>query len=193
MREAEISRETKETSVRCVWNLDGTGEGSSDTGIGFFDHMIELLALHSKTDLYLKASGDLDVDDHHTIEDCGIAMGKAFREAVGDRRGIARYGTFTLPMDESLAMVSLDISGRPYLVFDCPFTRDSIGMMASEMVEEFMRAFAFNAGITLHVKLLYGNNDHHKAEAVFKALGHALETALEIKGEDMPCTKGMLE
>ena len=193
MREAEISRETKETSVRCVWNLDGTGEGSSDTGIGFFDHMIELLAFHSKTDLYLKASGDLDVDDHHTIEDCGIAMGKAFREAVGDRRGIARYGTFTLPMDESLAMVSLDISGRPYLVFDCPFTRDSIGMMASEMVEEFMRAFAFNAGIPLHVKLLYGNNDHHKAEAVFKALGHALETALEIKGEDIPSTKGMLE
>ena len=193
MRNAEIVRKTKETEIRCVWNLDGSGDGSSDTGIGFFDHMIELLAFHSGTDLYLTANGDLDVDDHHTIEDCGIAMGQAFREAVGERRGIERYGFFSLPMDESLANVSLDISGRPYLVFNCEFTRDSIGMMSTEMVEEFMRAFAFNAGITLHINLLYGSNDHHKAEAVFKGLGHALKAALKVTSDEIPSTKGMLE
>ena len=193
MRRGETERSTKETEIRCVWDLDGSGEGDSDTGIGFFDHMIELLAFHSGTDLSLQADGDLDVDDHHTIEDCGIAMGKAFREAIEDRKGIARYGSFTLPMDEALASVNLDISGRPYLVFDCQFARESIGMMATEMVEEFMRAFAFNAGITLHVRLLYGTNDHHKAEAIFKALGHALKEAVKITSDEIPSTKGMLE
>ena len=151
MRTAAIERETAETKIRCELNLDGTGKTEINTGIGFFDHMMTLLAFHGGMDLVLKAKGDLDVDDHHTIEDCGIVFGSAFKEALGDKSGIKRYGTFTVPMDEALATVSLDISNRPYLVFNCAFTRDQIGMMSTEMVEEFMRAFAFNAGITLHV------------------------------------------
>lgn len=193
MRSAVIDRRTAETDIHCELNLDGNGSANISTGIGFFDHMMTLLAFHGRMDLVLEADGDLDVDDHHTIEDCGIAFGQAFRQALGDRTGIARYGTFTLPMDEALATVSLDISGRPYLVFNCTFTRDSIGMMATEMVEEFMRAFAFNAGITLHINLHYGSNDHHKAEAVFKALGHALNEAFTINSNILMSTKGMLE
>lgn len=193
MRSAAIDRRTAETDIHCELNLDGNGSASVSTGIGFFDHMMTLFAFHGRMDLVLKADGDLDVDDHHTIEDCGIALGQAFRKAIGERTGIARYGTFTLPMDESLATVSLDISGRPYLVFNCEFKRDSIGMMASEMVEEFMRAFAFNAGITLHINLHYGSNDHHKAEAVFKALGHAVKEAVTINSDILMSTKGMLE
>lgn len=193
MRSAAIDRRTAETDIHCELNLDGNGSASVSTGIGFFDHMMTLFAFHGRMDLVLKADGDLDVDDHHTIEDCGIALGQAFRKAIGERTGIARYGTFTLPMDESLATVSMDISGRPYLVFNCEFKRDSIGMMASEMVEEFMRAFAFNAGITLHINLHYGSNDHHKAEAVFKALGHAVKEAVTINSDILMSTKGMLE
>ena len=164
-----------------------------DTGIGFFNHMLELLAFHSGMNLYIDANGDLDVDDHHTIEDCGILIGQALRKALGSRAGIARYGSFTLPMDEVLASVNLDISGRPYLVFNCEFQRDQIGMMATEMVEEFMRAFAVNAGITLHVNVHYGKNDHHKAEAIFKALGRALKEAVRVSGDQIPSSKGMLE
>lgn len=193
MRTAVIDRRTAETDIHCELNLDGKGDTRISTGIGFFDHMMTLMAFHGRMDLVLKADGDLDVDDHHTIEDCGIVLGQAFKQALGERKGIARYGSFTLPMDESLASVNLDISGRPYLVFNCEFSRDSIGMMATEMVEEFMRAFAFNAGITLHINLHYGNNDHHKAEAVFKALGHALNAAIEQNSDVLMSTKGMLE
>ena len=193
MRSVKLERETKETQVECELNLDGEGKASVNTGIGFFDHMLELLAFHSGMNLYLRADGDLDVDDHHTIEDCGILLGKVMRKALGDRAGIARYGSFTLPMDETLASVDLDISGRPYLVFNCEFKRDQIGMMATETVEEFLRAFAFQAGITLHVNVHYGNNDHHKAEAIFKALGRALKAAVKVSGDKIPSTKGMLE
>ncbi|MBQ3460411.1 MAG: imidazoleglycerol-phosphate dehydratase HisB [Solobacterium sp.] len=193
MRAVKLERETKETRVECELNLDGEGKSAVDTGIGFFNHMLELLAFHSGMNLYIDANGDLDVDDHHTIEDCGILIGQALRKALGSRAGIARYGSFTLPMDEVLASVNLDISGRPYLVFNCEFQRDQIGMMATEMVEEFMRAFAVNAGITLHVNVHYGKNDHHKAEAIFKALGRALKEAVRVSGDQIPSSKGMLE
>lgn len=193
MRAVKLERTTNETRVDCELNLDGEGKASVDTGIGFFNHMLELLAFHSGMNLYISADGDLDVDDHHTIEDCGILLGQAMRKALGNRAGIARYGSFTLPMDETLASVDLDISGRPYLVFNCEFSRDQIGMMATEMVREFMRAFAFNAGITLHINVHYGSNDHHKAEAVFKALGRALKAAVRVSGDQIPSSKGMLE
>ncbi|MBR3363331.1 MAG: imidazoleglycerol-phosphate dehydratase HisB [Solobacterium sp.] len=193
MRAVKLERETKETRVECELNLDGEGKSAVDTGIGFFNHMLELLAFHSGMNLYIDANGDLDVDDHHTIEDCGILIGQALRKALGNRAGIARYGSFTLPMDEVLASVNLDISGRPYLVFNCEFQRDQIGMMATEMVEEFMRAFAVNAGITLHINVHYGKNDHHKAEAIFKALGRALKEAVRVSGDQIPSSKGMLE
>ena len=193
MRTAEVSRETKETKINVSLDLDGNGEGSIDTGIGFLDHMLELFAFHGSLNLTVKAKGDLDVDDHHTVEDCGIALGTAFKEALGDRMGIARYGSFTLPMDEALASVNIDISGRPYLVFHCDFTREQLGMLSTEMIEEFFRAFAVASGITLHVNLAYGSNDHHKAEAVYKAFGHAFKEAVAITGTQILSTKGYLE
>lgn len=193
MRKAEVTRDTKETSVRVEMNLDGTGKTDIDTGIGFLDHMLDLMAFHGSLDLKVQASGDLDVDDHHTVEDTGITLGSAFRKALGDRRGIQRYGSVTLPMDEALANVSLDISGRPYLVFNCAFSREQIGMLSTEMIEEFFRAFAVAAGVTLHVNLLYGKNDHHKAEAIFKAFGHAVKEAVKTDGDQLPSTKGFLE
>ena len=193
MRSAEVTRDTKETSVKVKLNLDGSGKTDIDTGIGFLDHMLDLFAFHGSLDLTVHASGDLDVDDHHTVEDTGITLGNAFKKALGDRKGINRYGTFILPMDESLACVSIDISGRPYLVFHCDFTREQIGMLSTEMIEEFFRAFATAAGVTLHVNLYYGNNDHHKAEAVFKAFGHAVKEAVTINGDQLPSTKGYLE
>ena len=193
MREAEIQRDTKETSVHVRLNLDGNGNASIDTGVGFFNHMMELTAFHGSLDLDLHADGDLDVDDHHTIEDCGLALGTAFRNALGDRKGIQRYGSVTLPMDEALVNVSMDISGRPYLVFNASFDRDSIGMLSTEMIEEFFRAFAMNAGVSLHINLLYGKNDHHKAEAIFKAFGRCMKQAAEITGTALPSTKGYLE
>ncbi len=193
MRYAEKDRITKETSVHCELTVDGTGSADIDTGIGFFNHMMELLAFHSGMDITLRADGDLDVDDHHTIEDCGIVLGTVLKEALGDRVGIARYGWFVLPMDETLCETSLDISGRPYLVCSCAFDRDQIGMMSTEMVREFLRAFAFAAGITLHVNVRYGDNDHHKAEAIFKSLAHALAAAVRIQGDTLLSSKGMLE
>ena len=193
MRSAVIDRQTAETDIHCQLNLDGSGHCQVSTGIGFFDHMMNLFAFHGGFDLVLEADGDLDVDDHHTIGDCGIALGQAFKKALGERTGIERYGFFLLPMDESLAEIALDISGRPYLVFNCEFSRDQIGMMATEMVEEFMRAFAFNAGITLHVSLRYGNNDHHRAEAIFKGLGHALKNAVTVSSDRVMSTNGTLE
>lgn len=193
MREASIVRKTNETNISLKLNLDGNGIANINTGIGFFDHMLELFSFHSKIDLSIEAHGDLDVDDHHTIEDIGISLGNAFKEAIGDRKGIERYGFFILPMDESLATVAIDISGRPYLVFNCNFTREKVGEMSTEMVKEFFQAFAFASGITLHIFLEYGENDHHKIECIFKAFGHALKNAILISNNEIPSTKGMLE
>jgi imidazoleglycerol-phosphate dehydratase len=192
MRTASIKRTTKETKVQCTLNLDEKDQTDIHTGIGFLDHMLELLSFHSGFGLAVKAEGDLDVDDHHTVEDCGIVLGMAFREALGDKKGIARYGFFSCPMDEALANVSLDFSGRPYLVFNCDFTRESIGMLSTEMIEEFFRAFSEEAGLTLHINVPYGKNDHHKAEAVFKACGHALKEAVKVSGNEVPSSKGVL-
>ena len=194
MREASIERNTNETKIKLKINLDGSGKTSINTGVGFFDHMLNLMAFHGNMDLEVKAKGDLEVCDHHMVEDVGIALGKCFLDALGDKRGIRRYGNFFLPMDETLAQVALDISGRPFLHFDCEFKRESIGTFSTEMVLEFFRAFAFNSGITLHARVLYGENDHHKAEAFFKALGRALREAKDVDKDNMavPSTKGML-
>jgi imidazoleglycerol-phosphate dehydratase len=192
-RFSKIERNTKETSIRLELELDGNGNSEIDTGVGFFDHMLTLFAFHGKMDLNIKAKGDLNVCDHHTVEDVGIALGEAFKEAIGDKNGINRYGTFYIPMDETLALVSIDISNRPYLVFDCDFKREKVGEMSTEMVEEFFRAFAFNAGVTLHLKIIHGENDHHKIEALFKALGRAIKEAKFINPENgLPSTKGKL-
>ncbi len=194
IRTATLERKTAETAVKLVLNLDGKGKGVIDSGIGFFDHMLNLLTAHGLFDLTLVCDGDLEVDGHHSVEDIGIALGQAFKQAIGDKKGIRRYGTFYLPMDEALAFVSLDISGRPYLVYDGGEMAPMIGGYDTELTEEFLRAFAFNAGITLHVKVLYGTNSHHKVEAVFKGLGHALRLALEDdpRVEGIPSTKGSL-
>ena len=178
MRIGKVNRATNETQVDVEINLDGSGSASIDSGVGFFNHMLNLFAAHGQFDLQVHCAGDLDVDGHHSIEDIGIALGAALKEALGDKRGIARYGTFFLPMDESLALVSLDISGRPFLVCDVGELAPTIGTFDTELLEEFLRAFAFNAAITLHVKILYGKNSHHKVEAIFKALGHALRAAV---------------
>ncbi len=194
MRTAQIERKTNETAVKIFLELDGDGKANIDTGIGFFDHMLTLFAAHGRFDLDVKCDGDLHVDGHHSVEDIGITLGAAIKEALGDKRGINRYGTFYLPMDESLAFVSLDISGRPFLVCDLGELTPTVGAFDTQLVEEFLRAVAFNAGITLHVKVLYGSNTHHKIEAVFKALGHALRHAVESdpRMNDIPSTKGML-
>ncbi|MFW2488186.1 imidazoleglycerol-phosphate dehydratase HisB [Clostridium chromiireducens] len=186
-------RITKETSINLELNLDGTGKSEISTGIGFFDHMLNLFAFNGKVDLNVIAKGDIEVCDHHTIEDIGITLGEAFKEAIGDKSGINRYGTFYVPMDETLALVSLDISNRPFVVFDCEFKREKVGEMSTEMVIEFFRAFAFNAGVTLHLKILYGENDHHKIEALFKAFGRAIKEAKFRSAENgVPSTKGSL-
>ncbi len=196
MRTGKVIRETKETSIDLTISLDGRGVSDIDTGIGFFDHMLNLFAAHSRMDLVVGCNGDINVDGHHSVEDIGIALGEAVKQALGDKKGINRYGTFYLPMDETLVMVSLDISGRPFLLYDAggPMA-PMIGGYDTELTEEFLRAFAFNAGITLHVKVMYGTNSHHKVEAIFKALGHALRTAVKIDPEaadEIPSTKGML-
>lgn len=186
-------RTTKETSINLEINLDGSGKSEINTGIGFFDHMLTLFAFNSKIDLEVFAKGDLEVCDHHTIEDVGITLGEAFKEAIGDKAGINRYGTFYVPMDETLALASLDISNRPFLVFDCDFKKEMVGEMSTEMVVEFFRAFASNAGIALHLKVLYGENDHHKIEALFKAFGRAIKEAKFRSSENgVPSTKGSL-
>ena len=196
MRTGKVIRETKETFIDLTISLDGRGVSDIDTGIGFFDHMLNLFAAHGRMDLVVGCNGDIKVDGHHSVEDIGIALGEAVKQALGDKKGINRYGTFYLPMDETLVIVSLDISGRPFLVYDAggPMA-PMIGSYDTELTEEFLRAFAFNAGITLHVKVMYGTNSHHKVEAIFKALGHALRTAVKIDPEaadEIPSTKGML-
>ena len=193
-RQSKIVRESKETKIDISINLDGSGKYEGDTGIGFFDHMLCLFAKHGLLDLSVNVEGDLNVDSHHTIEDVGIVLGSAIKEAMKGKEGIKRYGTSFVPMDETLATVSLDLSGRPYLVFEGNFTVDRLGSFDTEMVEEFFRAIAANSGITLHARVLYGKNNHHMVEALFKAFGKALSEALtydkRIKG--VLSTKGCL-
>ena len=194
MRIGKINRSTNETKIDVEINLDGAGKTEINSGVGFFNHMLNLFAAHGQFDLKIFCAGDLEVDAHHSIEDIGIALGAALKNALGDKRGITRYGTFFLPMDETLALVSLDISGRPFWVCEIGELAPMIGNFDTELVEEFLRAFAFNAGITLHVKIFYGKNSHHKVEAIFKALGHALKTAVTVdeKIKGVPSTKGVL-
>ena len=191
-RISQINRKTNETNTILDIDLDGEGISNIQTNIGFFNHMIDLLAFHSNININLNADGDIDVCDHHLIEDVGIALGKCMNEALGERRGIKRYGTFFLPMDEALVMVSVDISGRSYLHFEGDFKRENIGDFSTEMVKEFFRAVAFNTGITLHIRVLYGENDHHKIEGIFKAFGRALKEAITIEGNSIPSSKGVL-
>lgn len=194
MRTASIERKTGETDINVELDLDGEGEYEIDTGIGFFDHMLSLMAKHGLLDLKVRAKGDTYVDSHHTVEDVGIVIGECIKKALLDKASINRYGTAFVPMDEALAQVSMDISGRPFLVFDAEFTTDKLGTFDTEMVEEFFRAVAFNSGITLHVRVLYGKNNHHMIEGIFKAFGRALCEAIlkneRIKG--VMSTKGML-
>lgn len=192
MRTAQIERKTKETDIKLSVDLDGNGVVEINTGIGFFDHMLTALAVHSGVDITVDCKGDLNVDGHHSVEDIGICLGKAFSEALGDKSGIARYGSAFVPMDEALAFCSLDISGRAFLVFDARFTDDRIGQFDTCLAEEFFRAFAFNAGITLHIRQEYGKNDHHICEAIFKAVAHALKQALSYNGGAVLSTKGVL-
>lgn len=194
-RKASISRKTKETDISASVDLDGTGTYDIATGIGFFDHMLEQLARHGLIDIKLKAKGDLHIDFHHTVEDAGIALGQAVAKALGDKAGITRYADVHLPMDETMTRVAVDVSGRPYLVWDVTFTRDKLGEMDTELFREFFQAFAQNAGITLHIANLYGENNHHIAETCFKGLARALKCALAVDPRQagrVPSTKGTL-
>ena len=192
MRTAEIKRKTKETDIILALNIDG-GEVFVDTGIGFFDHMLNSFAVHGGFGLKVKVIGDLNVDDHHTVEDTGIALGQAFFKSLGDKSSIERFGSFYVPMDEALAFASVDISGRPFMVFDADFPQEKCGDYTSAMTVEFMRAFAYNAGITLHIKSLYGYNSHHITEAIYKAVAHALKIAVKDNGSGaVVSTKGVL-
>ncbi len=193
IRRGEVGRRTKETDIYVCAELDGRGNAEISTGIGFFDHMLTALSVHSGISMTIRVKGDIHVDCHHTIEDTGIALGQALYKALGDKSGIIRYGTAYIPMDEALATASLDLSNRPFLVFNCPFTNQSCGGYDLCMTEEFFRAFAFNSGMTLHINLLYGSNDHHKAEAVYKAVAHALKTAAAFNSDGSTLsTKGVL-
>ena len=194
-RKATIKRETKETRIELTLNLDGTGAVSADTGIGFLDHMLDHLGKHSVTDLRVRAAGDLEVDDHHTCEDVAICLGEALEKALGDKAGIRRYGSASVPMDESLAEVSVDLSGRAAVVFNARFAGDKVGTFDTQLIEEFLRRLASVAKFNLHVNVPYGANDHHIAEAVFKALAQSLRQAISIDPQrrgDIPSTKGTL-
>ena len=192
MRTATVNRKTKETDIKLSLCLDG-GEVSISTGVGFFDHMLNSFATHGRFGLIVDVKGDLEVDEHHTVEDTGIVLGKAFAEALGDKGSIERFGSFYVPMDEALAFASVDVSGRPFLVFDADFPQARCGGYDCAMTVEFMRAFAFNAGITLHLKSVYGDNSHHITEALFKAAAHAMRLAIKENASDKPLsTKGVL-
>mgnify|MGYP000781991571 CR=1 FL=1 len=191
MRTAEIKRKTKETDIELRLTLEG-GERRIDTGIGFFDHMLNSFAVHSGFGLTLTCKGDLEVDGHHSVEDCGIALGQALAQCVGDKAGIARFGQAFVPMDEALGFCALDISGRPYLVFDCAWRNERVGGLDLCMIREFFYAFSYSAGVTLHMTLLYGENDHHKAEALFKSFARALRTASRLRTGGVLSTKGIL-
>jgi imidazoleglycerol-phosphate dehydratase len=192
MRTSNKERKTKETDISVELNIDGVGKANISTGIGFFDHMLTALTMHSGWDLTLTCKGDTDVDGHHTAEDTGILLGKAYAQCVISKAGLARYGSFTIPMDEALATAHVDISGRAYLVFDADFRTEKIGSLDSQLIIEFFRAFAMNSQITLHIISPYGENDHHKAEAIFKAVAHALALAQKKEGEVLLSTKGAL-
>lgn len=192
MRTSEITRKTKETDITVKLNLDGSGKADIFTGIGFFDHMLTALSVHSGFDISLNAVGDLHVDPHHTVEDVGIVLGQAFKQAIGDMKGINRYGSAYIPMDEALGFACLDISNRPFLVFEAEFSDERVGGFDTCLTEEFFRAFAFNGGITLHVIEKYGKNDHHIIEALFKAAAHALKEAAALNGGEILSTKGVL-
>ncbi|MCC6239459.1 MAG: imidazoleglycerol-phosphate dehydratase HisB [Phycisphaerales bacterium] len=193
-RKAESKRQTRETKITASINLDGQGVAKVETSVGFFDHMLDLLARHSLIDLTISAVGDLDVDSHHTVEDVGIVLGQLLGKALGDKRGIYRYGWALVPMDESLAQVAVDLSGRPALVFNVPFQGELIGSFATELVEEFFKAVASNAGMNLHINVPYGKNNHHIAEAIFKAVAKALRQAVDHdpRNSEIPSTKGSL-
>lgn len=191
-RKKTIERKTNETDIRVEINLDGQGRYTLDTGVGFFDHMLAHLSKHSRIDIIVQAKGDLEVDAHHTIEDVGIALGEALDAALGDKKGIARYGHSVVPMEDAKAEVTVDLSGRPYLVYRATFCTEKIGDFDVECVEEFLRSFSTVGKFNLHVEAPYGGNSHHIAEAIFKALGQALGTAVRVVGTDIPSTKGRL-
>ena len=193
-RIAAIQRKTKETDITVSINLDGTGKSNINTGIGFFDHMLEGFAKHGFFDLECKVEGDLHVDGHHTVEDTGIVLGQAIKEAIGDKKGIRRYGYFILPMDESLALSAVDLCGRPYLQFDCNFTTEKVGDLETELIREFFYAVSYSAGMNLHIKMLTEGNNHHMIEAMFKAFAKALDTATSYdeRVTDVLSTKGSL-
>ena len=191
-RTSEIARKTKETDIKVCIDLDGKGVNEINTGIGFFDHMLTALSKHSGIDMKISCNGDLNVDAHHSVEDVGIVLGQALNEALGDKVGIRRYGFASIPMDESLGTCSIDLSGRAFLVFDCTFAGDFCGTMDTQLFEEFFRSFAFNAGMTLHIACPYGANDHHKAEALFKAFAKSLYDGCKIEHDEILSTKGVL-
>jgi imidazoleglycerol-phosphate dehydratase len=195
MRKGSVKRATKETSIKVELNLDGTGKYKVSTGIGFLDHMLEQLSRHSLMDLNVEAKGDLHIDFHHTTEDAGIAIGEAVAQALGDRKGITRFGSATIPMDETLSRVTLDVSNRPYLIWRVKFSKPKLGEMDTELFKEWFQAFAQHSGITLHVENIYGENNHHIVESCYKGLARALRQAIEIdarKADEVPSTKGVL-
>ena len=192
MRSTELKRETRETQIQLKLNVDGSGAFTGSSGIGFFDHMLTAFAVHGGFDISLKMQGDLEVDGHHSVEDVGIVLGQAFAQVL-DKSQIQRFGSFYVPMDEALAFCALDISGRPYLVFDASFSNQGVGAYDCCLTEEFFRAFAMNSGITLHIRLEYGSNDHHKIEAIFKAVAHALQQAAALRQGNILSSKGVLE
>ena len=193
-RACEIARRTRETDIRLRLDLDGSGQWELDTGVPFLDHMLSHVAVHGLFDLEVHCAGDTEIDDHHSVEDIGIVLGQAFKEAIGEKRGITRYGSQFMPMDEALVLVVADLSGRPYLAYDVELTRDKVGAFDTELVVEFLRALASNMGLTLHVKCFYGDNAHHIIEAVFKGLGRALGQAVarDPRRSGIPSTKGTL-
>jgi imidazoleglycerol-phosphate dehydratase len=195
MRKGAVARKTKETSIEVDLDLDGSGLSDVSTGVGFFDHMLDQLARHSLIDLTVRAKGDHHIDDHHTVEDVGIALGQALGQALGDKRGLTRYADCLLPMDETLTRVALDLSGRPFLIFKADFPAERIGAFDTQLVREFFQAFAANAGLTLHIETIYGHNSHHIAESCFKGVARALKMAIAIdprQAERVPSTKGAL-
>lgn len=192
MRKGKLSRKTAETEITISLDLDGSGQSDIETGIGFLDHMLELFTFHSGIDLQVKATGDIDVDGHHTVEDIGLVLGQALKEALGDKIGISRYGNFLLPMDETLAQIALDISGRPYLVYKCEFIRVDLGQLDVQNIKEFFKSLCNTLGLTLHINVLYGENDHHKAEAIFKGFGRAMRQAIALTGSRLESTKGVI-
>lgn len=194
MREANIVRKTKETNIECKLNIDGSGKGEIKTGIGFFDHMLEGFRKHGFFDLQLTVDGDLNVDGHHTVEDTGIVIGTAIKEALGDKAGIMRYGSTILPMDDALCMCAIDLCNRPYFVYECDFNVEKVGYLDTELVKEFFYAISYSAGMNLHIKMIHGDNAHHMIEAMFKAFGRALDeaTLFDPRIEGVLSTKGSL-